>query len=104
MDKDDQRSLLPGLTIVGTNLGGIGCTVPILITLAILIGRELDRWLGTKPWILLLLLLCSIVAGLLVMTYSAFSAAQAAERQYRQPAGERDSHSGSRGEDEEQTV
>lgn len=96
MDKDKQEPLLPGLAIIGTNLSGIGCTIPILVVLAISVGRELDRWLGTKPWILLLLLLGSIAAGLGMMIFSAYSAARAAQQQYLRRAGERDSRSGTR--------
>lgn len=101
MDKNKQGSLLSGLAIVGTNLSGVGCAVPILIILAIFIGRALDRWLGTKPWILLLFLLGSVVVGLVMIVYSAFSAAQAAHRQYLQHTGERDSRSGTRSRNEE---
>jgi len=101
MDENKQKSLLPGLAIVGTNLSGVGCAIPILVVVAIFAGRELDRWLGTKPWILLLMLFGSVASGLGMMIYSALSAAQAAHRQYLQRTGERDSRSGTRSNNEE---
>jgi hypothetical protein len=100
-DDDNHGSRLSGLVIVGTGLGGVGCTIPILVIVAIFVGRELDRWFGTKPWMLLLLVLSSVVVGVLVMVYSAFSAARAAERQYRQRAGEVNSCSNDGTYDEE---
>lgn len=89
MDENNRRSQLPGLAIIGTNLSGVGCTIPVLVVVAIFAGRALDNWLGTKPWILLSCLLVSVVMGLAAMIYSALAAAQTAQRQYEQRARER---------------
>ncbi|MBN1310049.1 MAG: AtpZ/AtpI family protein [Anaerolineae bacterium] len=91
MADDDNKVLPPGLVIVGTGVGGVGCAIPVLVIVAILVGRELDRWLGTKPWMLLLLVVASVIIGLLFMVYSVVSAARAAERRYRQRTEDRNS-------------
>jgi len=84
MDDDNRRLPLAGLAVMGANLGGLGCTIPILLIAAIFAGRALDRWLGTQPWILLALLLLAVVLGLVIMVSSALQSAQAAQRQYQQ--------------------
>mgnify|MGYP000178213141 CR=1 FL=1 len=88
MDDDNRRLPLAGLAVMGANLGGLGCTIPILIMAAIFAGRALDRWLGTQPWILLALLLLAVVLGLVIMVSSALQSARAAQRQYQQRRGE----------------
>lgn len=84
MNDDKRRLPLSGLAVMGANLGGLGCTIPILIIVAILAGRALDRWLGTQPWILLVLILLSVVLGLVIMVNSALQSARAVQSQYRQ--------------------
>lgn len=69
--------------IAGSGVGGIGCAIPLLVLVAIFGGRQLDTWLGTTPFILVTMLLGSIIAGIFMMLTSAYSAARAAERQYK---------------------
>jgi F0F1-type ATP synthase assembly protein I len=80
--KDNRQSPLAAMAIAGTGVGGIGCAIPLLAIAAILVGRKIDAWLGTTPWVVLLLVLGSIIAGVVMMLSSAYSAARAAERQY----------------------
>lgn len=79
---NQQQSGLASIAVAGSGVGGIGCTIPLFILIAIFGGQKLDAMLGTSPFILLTLLLVSIIAGLAMMISSAFSAAKAAERQY----------------------
>jgi hypothetical protein len=70
MNDDSQGSPFQGLVVSG-RAGGAGCIVPLMIILAIVVGRQLDRWLGTEPWILLGLILVSIPLSLGLMVLSA---------------------------------
>ncbi len=81
---NDNRRKMPlrGLVVVGSGISGIGCAVPILVILAIFVGRQLDSWLGTTPWILLGLILGSMVMGIGLMLWLAYSAAQSVQHQY----------------------
>ena len=56
--------------------------MPLLVVVAISVGRQLDHWLGTAPWMLLTLLLSTLVLGLGAVTVSVLSAGQAAHRRY----------------------
>jgi hypothetical protein len=87
MNDNSQGSPLQGLIVSG-GAGGTGCIVPFMIVLAIIIGRQLDRWLGTEPWILLGLILVSIPLSLGLMVRSALSAAREAQRRTTYPAGQ----------------
>ncbi len=82
MDNYNQGSSLRGLAVTAGSVGGIGCAVPLLVVLAIFVGRQLDEWLGTAPWLLLGLVLSSIVLGVGMMISSALAAARAAHRDY----------------------
>ncbi len=46
-------------------LSSIGLMLPSSIIVGLLIGAVLDRWLGTKPWLLLAFTVLGIVSGLL---------------------------------------
>lgn len=90
MKSDDGRDSLGGLVALGTGVSGTGCLTPILLIAAILIGRQLDRWLGTEPWLLLTLILVSIPLSLFMMVRSALSAARTAQEQYAERQRERE--------------
>lgn len=66
--------------LLGSQMTGIGCAMPLLIVLAILGGRWLDAQLGTSPWLMLAAVLGIVLFGLVVMTVSALQVAQAAQR------------------------
>lgn len=85
---ENQGALLHGM-LAGSNVGGIGCAVPLLVLIGILVGRQLDRWLGTSPLLLLAMLLISILAGVGLLLSSAYSAARMAQQQVssRQQSG-----------------
>ncbi len=88
MTGHNQGSPLRGIFIVGSGVSGMGCAVPILLIAAILLGRQLDAWLGTRPWILLAMLASGIALSAGFLLASAYSASQAAYRDYqarRQP-------------------
>jgi F0F1-type ATP synthase assembly protein I len=72
VSSDRDRSL-GGLAAIGL-AGNAGCLTVILIIGAILIGRWLDGLLGTRPWLMLGLILVSIPLSLYVMVQAALSA------------------------------
>jgi hypothetical protein len=82
MGDHDRQESLRGLLVLGSGVSGIGCAVPMLVLIAIFVGRYLDDLLGTAPWILLGLLLDSIVLGVGLMITSAFSATRTAQHRY----------------------
>ena len=45
-------------------LAQMGVTIAVCIALSIFIGYQLDRFLGTSPWLLLLFILFGIIAAL----------------------------------------
>ncbi len=45
------------------NLSGVGLTLVISTVLGLWGGSVLDRWLGTRPWLMLVGLLFGIAAG-----------------------------------------
>lgn len=79
-----------GLVTLGTSVTGSGCLTVILLIGAIFLGRRLDMWLGTEPWILLALVFTSIPLSLYMMVHSALSAARTAQEQYEARQRERD--------------
>ncbi len=80
--KNRGSSLLAPFQAAGS-VGGIGCAVPLLVIAAIFFGQKLDAWLGTKPLMLVVMLLSVIGASFLFLLSSARSAADAAYRDYR---------------------
>ncbi len=88
MNDENRGSSLRGAVLTVSRVGGIGCSVPIILIAAILIGRKLDAWFGTAPWILLLMLFGGIVLSTAFMISSAYQASQVAYREYqaRRPA------------------
>ncbi|HOA22762.1 MAG TPA: AtpZ/AtpI family protein [Aggregatilineales bacterium] len=79
-----------GLVTLGTSVTGSGCLTAILLIGAIFLGRQLDAWFGTAPWILLALIFTSIPLSLFMMVHSALSAARTAQEQYERRQRERD--------------
>ncbi len=75
--KDKKKSVLTPLADVGTM--GMHLVVSTFIGLGM--GWYLDKWLGTKPWLLLIFLILGIVAGFRNMF-------QEVRRLNRQDAGE----------------
>lgn len=91
MDPNNWRTQsIGGLVALGTSVTGTGCMTAILLIGAIFLGRQLDMWLGTAPWFLLVLLLISIPLSLFMMVRSALSAARTAQEQYERRQRERD--------------
>lgn len=82
---DNQRSPfgnVKGWSVLGRGVGGAGCLMPILIIGAILIGRQLDDQLGTKPLFIITLIFGAVVLGLFATVRSALEAARDAQREY----------------------
>lgn len=46
-------------------LSSLGLILPSSIAVGLFLGYFLDRWLGTAPWLLLVLTVLGIVSGLL---------------------------------------
>ena len=46
-------------------LGSIGLMLPSSIIVGLFFGSVLDRWLGTRPWLLLTFTVLGVVSGLL---------------------------------------
>ncbi|SKA97117.1 ATP synthase protein I [Paucidesulfovibrio gracilis DSM 16080] len=62
---DRHRELLDQLSTAGT----IGLHLVCSTFVGLAIGWYLDKWLGTKPWLLLVMLLFGIVAGFRNVVY-----------------------------------
>jgi F0F1-type ATP synthase assembly protein I len=41
----------------------MGISVVVAIVIGIVIGRQLDKWFGTDPWLFFIFLLFGIIAG-----------------------------------------
>ncbi|MCB9879519.1 MAG: AtpZ/AtpI family protein [Planctomycetes bacterium] len=54
-----------GGAVQGQQVFGVGLTLAVSVGLFAYGGLWLDRKLGTKPWLLLLMVLCGIVGGIL---------------------------------------
>jgi ATP synthase protein I len=46
-------------------LSSIGLLLPSSIIVGLFLGTVLDRWLGTAPWLLLIMTVLGVVSGLL---------------------------------------
>ncbi len=46
-------------------LGTVALTLPSSIAVGLFMGYFLDKWLGTRPWLLLTFLLLGVASGLL---------------------------------------
>jgi ATP synthase protein I len=46
-------------------LSSLGLMLPSSIVVGLIIGALLDRWFGTKPWLLLAFTVLGVVSGLL---------------------------------------
>jgi F0F1-type ATP synthase assembly protein I len=56
---EDKKSLLKTLGVVSS----MGISFVLAIFIGVLIGRQLDKWLGTDPWFFFIFLCFGIVAG-----------------------------------------
>jgi ATP synthase protein I len=45
------------------NLASLGITLVVATAIGLAFGYQLDRWLGTSPWLTMIFLLLGIVAG-----------------------------------------
>jgi ATP synthase protein I len=46
-------------------LSSLGLTLPSSIAVGLFFGYMLDKWLGTKPWLLLIFTILGIISGLM---------------------------------------
>jgi ATP synthase protein I len=60
----DEKPRRPDLRRLA-ELSSIGLILPSSIAIGLFLGYFLDRWLGTAPWLLLILTVLGIVSGLL---------------------------------------
>ena len=58
-DTKSRNEALRGLA----KISQIGLTMVSCVVVGVFLGYMLDRWLGTEPWLLLVLLLLGIAAG-----------------------------------------
>ncbi|WP_084201455.1 AtpZ/AtpI family protein [Geobacter pickeringii] len=56
---EEKRSLLRTLGFVSS----MGISVALAIFIGVIIGRQLDSWLGTHPWFFFVFLFFGIAAG-----------------------------------------
>ncbi|WP_298438277.1 AtpZ/AtpI family protein [Geobacter sp.] len=56
---EEKRSLLKTLSLVSS----MGISVALAIFIGVVIGRQLDKWLGTHPWFFFIFLAFGIAAG-----------------------------------------
>ena len=52
-----------GLLLTLGTLSTIGISVVIAIAIGVIVGLQLDKWLGTAPWFFFIFLFFGIVAG-----------------------------------------
>ncbi len=56
---ENKKSLIKTLGVVSS----MGISVALAIVIGIVIGRQLDKWLGTAPWFFFIFLFFGIAAG-----------------------------------------
>ena len=56
---DEKRSLIKTVGLVSS----MGISVALAIIIGVVIGRQLDKWLGTHPWFFFIFLFFGIAAG-----------------------------------------
>ena len=61
---NNNKSVNNGFAKAFALLAQMGVTIAVCITLSIVIGYYLDRFLGTSPWLLLLFIIFGIIAAL----------------------------------------
>ena len=91
MDDKSQRPVVQGLSAYGA-VAGVGFVGVLMMVLAIVIGKQLDLWLGPSPLFVLLLILISIPLSLLMMTRSALAAARVTHAPGPSQAGQQVEH------------
>jgi multisubunit Na+/H+ antiporter MnhG subunit len=84
MQDKSQGPPLSGLLVLGGRTGSLGCVTPLIIIGAIFLGRWLDNLLGTRPVILLMLILVSIPFSLFVVVRAAMDATRIEQARFRQ--------------------
>ncbi len=83
MKDDGPGTILRASALV--SIAGAPFATIILVVLAIIAGRALDKWLGTTPWLLLVLIVISIPLSLLIMVRSALAVGRANLARERSP-------------------
>lgn len=56
---EEKRSLIKTVGLVSS----MGISVALAIIIGVVIGRQLDKWLGTHPWFFFIFLFFGIAAG-----------------------------------------
>jgi len=63
-DDDDEKSRLKAYKKFYL-LGTVGVQMAVSIIIGVWMGLALDRWLGTRPWLMLLFICFGVAAGFL---------------------------------------
>jgi len=56
---ENKKNLIKSLGTVSS----MGISVVVAIVIGIVIGRQLDKWFGTDPWLFFIFLFFGIIAG-----------------------------------------
>lgn len=56
---EEKRSLIKTIGLVSS----MGISMALAIIIGVVIGRQLDKWLGTHPWFFFIFLFFGIAAG-----------------------------------------
>ena len=56
---ENKKNLIKSLGTVSS----MGISVVVAIVIGIVIGRQLDKWFGTEPWLFFIFLFFGIIAG-----------------------------------------
>ena len=76
------------------DLSSIALTIPSSIAVGLFLGYWLDKWLGTKPWLIIIFTLLGVASGLMTFIRQALKINREdekdAERESRDGRGDRE--------------
>jgi ATP synthase protein I len=92
-DRGEDRGSTPRAFFRAARFASLGLEMGVAVAIGAAVGYFLDRWLGTKPWLLLVFLLFGIAAGFKGVIDAARKAS--AEMQASNPRDEEGTRDGS---------
>jgi ATP synthase protein I len=69
------------------DLSSIALTIPSAIAVGMFFGYWLDKWLGTKPWLIIIFTLLGVASGLMQFTRAAMKYNREDEKDAEREAG-----------------
>jgi F0F1-type ATP synthase assembly protein I len=56
--------------VTGVRYAALGVEFAVIIVVAVVVGYKVDEWLGTAPWLMLVLIACGFVGALKRLLWS----------------------------------